>query len=245
MRVAIGQIPIVMGDKASNLSALASAVAGAAAAGCDLVVLPECPLVGWLHPTAVTAAETIPGPYTHLLGSLARRHDIHIVSGIEERAGTRLHNSAVLIDRNGVQRAHHRKINELAIGQTMYTTGRALGVIDLNGVPVALSICADSWIPTITDCLWIMGARVVLSPCAWAIEPGGESANIDWIRKCYAAHTAGRDLHIVAANSVGVIDHGPWSGRVVHGDSLIIGPNGTLNAQGRRNASDLPVVDLA
>lgn len=244
MRVAVGQIPIVMGDKAANLSALTAAVAEAAAAGCDLVVLPECPLVGWLDPTATTAAEPIPGPYVDLLGTLARRHDIHIVSGIEERAGDRLHNSAVLVDRDGVLRAHHRKINELALGQTMYATGRSLSVVGLDGVPVALTICADSWIPTITDCLWIMGARVVLSPCAWAIEPGGEAANTDWIRQCYAAHTADRDLHIVAANSVGVVDRGPWAGRVVHGDSLIVGPDGLVKAQGRRNAPDLPVVDL-
>src|SRR5205814_744549 len=119
--------------------------------------------------------EPVPGPFTRRLARLARRHRIAIASGIEELADGRVYNSAVLIDRDGEIRLVYRKINELDIGLKVYTRGDRLGVTDLDGRRVGLSICADSWRPEISDALVLMGAELVLSPSAWAVDPGGEA----------------------------------------------------------------------
>jgi predicted amidohydrolase len=150
-----------------------------------------------------------------------------VVIGMEERAKEgRIYNAAILIDRTGAIRLHHRKINELEIATSVYSTGTSLNVSTMEDCPVALSICADSWRPEVTDALWLMGARLIFSPSAWAVEPGGESTNLNWIKETYRQRLAGRNLFLVAPNGVGAIEEGVWKGRVLQGNSLVIGPGG-------------------
>ncbi len=243
LRIGIAQVPVAMGDKETNLAAIHRALGDAAGARCDVAVFPECLLAGWCSPAARKVAETVPGPFTEALGDLARRRRMAIVAGIEEREGGRIYNSAVLLDRGGRLLIRHRKINELDIGLRIYTRGTSLGVADLDGRRIGIDICADSWIPEVTDGLYFLGARIILSPCAWAVRPGGEARNIAKIRKWYAARAKGRDLTIVAANGVGRVTQGPWRGRLLQGESLVTGPGGRNLLQGPRNRPALLCVE--
>ena len=226
LRIGLGQVRVAMGDKKANLAELLRALDDAAAAGCDVAVLPECSLAGWLSASARDAAEPIPGPFTRKLHEVAKRCRMAIVAGLEERDGDRIYNSAVMIGRDGRILGRHRKVNELEIGLKVYSRGASLNVFDFEGRPTALSICADSWTPTVTDALYEMGARLIFSPSAWAVEPGGEATNIAWIRECYRARTAGRELTIISPNGVGDATEGPWKGRILQGNSLVTGPDG-------------------
>lgn len=244
MRVGVGQIALRMGNKDANLAAVTDAIEAAAERGCDVVVLPECPLAGWLSPLARDAAEPVPGPFIELLAQLARSFGLAVVSGVEEVHGDHLHNAAVLLDRHGQLLTRHRKINELQEGLQVYRRGRSLAVVDLDGVPVGINICADSWVPSITDTLHLMGAKVVFSPCAWATNVGQEQRNLAWIRRQYASRTANKQLWIVAANSVGRVPDGPWRGKILHGNSLVTGPDGDTIARGGTNQVGLVIADL-
>ncbi len=235
LTVGLGQVRVRMGDKAANVAELVRCIGEAAGRGCDLLVLPECSLAGWLSSAARRASEPIPGPFTRKLGGLARRHRMAIVVGMEEHDGDRIYNSAVWIGRDGRILAKHRKINELDLGLKVYTAGRDLGVFDAEGRTAALDICADSWRPEVTDALYLMGARLIVSPSAWAVEPGGEATNIAWIRETYRARALGRRLHIFSANGVGDVIEGPWKGRILQGNSLVIGPGGETLLQGPTN----------
>lgn len=244
LKVGLGQVRVEMGDKDANVQELFRAVDEAAKAGCDLLVLPECSLAGWLSPSARKVAEPIPGPLIQRFIAAARKHKMAIVAGLEERDGTRVYNSAVLIDRHGEILARHRKINELEIGLEVYSKGASLNVFPFEGRTAALDICADSWTPVITDALYDMGARVIFSPCAWAVEPGGESTNIAWIRETYRQRATGRELYIVSTNGVGTVTEGPWKGRVLQGNSLVTGPNGEALLKGPTNEPSLLTVRL-
>lgn len=235
LKIGIAQIPIVMGDKETNLKSVFDAVRVAGKDGCDIVVLPECCLTGWLSTVTRAKAERVPGRFTDALGRLARHHRIAIAVGFEEKDESRCYNAAVFIARDGEIRARHRKINELEIGLDLYSRGDSLGVFEFEGRTLALDICADSWTPHLVASLYLMGAQVILSPCAWAIEPGNEQTNIDWISHTYAERTSGNNLAIVAANSVGPVSEGPWAGRVLQGDSLAFGPDGVKLVQGPTN----------
>ncbi|HZE96477.1 MAG TPA: carbon-nitrogen hydrolase family protein [Planctomycetota bacterium] len=235
LKVGLGQIPVTMGDKAANVKELFHAVDEAAKADCDVLVLPECSLAGWLSPSARDSAESIPGPLTHRFVEAARRHGMAMVVGLEERETTRVYDSAVFIDRHGDILARHRKINELEIGLEVYSRGSALNVFGFEGRRAALNICADSWTPLLTDALYEMGARILFSPCAWAVEPGGEATNIAWIRETYRQRAAGKELYIVSANGVGQVSEGPWKGRVLQGNSLVTGPGGESLLKGPTN----------
>lgn len=244
LRIGLGQVRVVMGDKRANVAALLGAIDEAAAARCDVAVLPECSLAGWLSASAREAAEPIPGPFTKKLQELAKRRRMAIVAGLEERDDGRVYNSAVMIGRDGTILGRHRKVNELEIGLKTYTKGTSLNVFDFEGRPTALTICADSWTPTVTDALHEMGARLIFSPSAWAVDPGGEATNIAWIQECYRLRAAGRDLTIVSPNGVGDVTEGPWKGRILQGNSLVTGPNGTRLLQGPTNKPGLLTTNL-
>jgi predicted amidohydrolase len=244
-KVGIAQPAVAMGDKAANVAALLDAVAQAGRARCDAVVLPECGLAGWLSTSAARAAEPIPGPFTRKLAGLARRWKMPIAAGLEERADGKVYNSAVLIDARGRLRLHHRKINELDLGLKTYARGDRLGVADVDGLKIGLDICADSWTPAVTDALFLMGARVILSPCAWAVEPGGEETNIAWIEGAYRERTKGRELWVAASNGVGPVTQGPWKGRILQGNSLVMGPDGRRVALLATNRPAFEAVTLA
>ncbi len=239
LNIGLGQIRIIMGDKRANMASIFAMIGAAAQYGCDLLVLPECCLAGWLASNAAKAAEPIPGPFTRKLCSLAKHHRIAIVAGMEEKENGRVYNSAVFIDEAGKILLKHRKINELELAKSVYSTGSAIEVAMWRGRTLGLSICADSWRPEETDALWMMGARLILSPCAWAVEIGGESTNRAWIHETYRQRIADRDLVIVAANSVGTLTESPWKGRVLQGNSLAIGKGGMVLAQGTTSEPQL------
>ncbi|TDX08297.1 carbon-nitrogen hydrolase family protein [Kribbella sp. VKM Ac-2566] len=246
LRIGIAQIPLVVGKKSENIRTILDAVDAAASEHCDIVLMPECSLSGWLSQNAATDAESVPGPSTSLIGDRCRQHDLAVVLGMEERLDRKVYNSAVFLDRRGVVRNVHRKINELEIGRALYSVGDRLSVIEFEGWLVGLDICADSWTAPIVDTLYLMGANVILSPCAWAIDPGGEDTNTAWIGENYRAHTVDKDLYILAANSVGELPtpH-PWAGRILHGDSLAYGPGGHRIAHAPRSRPAILTVDLA
>jgi predicted amidohydrolase len=244
LRIGLGQVLVRMGDKKANLAALLRAIDEAAAARCDVAVLPECSLAGWLSASAGDAAEPIPGPITKKLQELAKRRRMAIVAGLEERDGDRVYNSAVMVGRDGTILGRHRKVNELEIGLKTYSRGTSLNVFDFEGRPTALTICADSWTPTVTDALYEMGARLIFSPSAWAVDPGGEATNIAWIQECYRLRTAGRQLTIVSPNGVGNVSEGPWKGRLLQGNSLVTGPNGELLLTGPTNSPALLTLSI-
>jgi predicted amidohydrolase len=244
LTVGLGQVRVTMGDKKANVAGLLRAVDEAARAGCDVLVLPECSLAGWLSRSARDAAEPVPGPLTRALARAARRHRMAVVAGLEEREDGRLYNSAVFIDRRGELLSRHRKVNELEIGLEVYSRGTSLNAFEFEGRPAALSICADSWTPAVTDALYGLGARVIFSPCAWAVDPGGEATNVAWIRETYRQRAAGRDLFIVSANGVGPVTEGPWKGRILQGNSLVTGPDGASVLQGPTNEPALLTVRL-
>lgn len=233
--IGLGQLPVAMGDKKANVAALFRGIEEAAQADCKVALFPECSLAGWLSASARSAAEEIPGPVTRKIAEAAKRHKMAVVAGLEERDGDRVYNSAVMIGPDGEILAKHRKINELEIGLKVYTRGASLGVFEFEGRTMALDICADSWNPAVTDALVAMGARVILSPSAWAVDPGGEATNIAWIQETYRQRTAGRDLTILSPNGVGPVTEGPWKGRILQGNSLVTGPNGEPLLKGPTN----------
>src|SRR5215218_10259318 len=110
-RVGMAQTRVEGGRPDANLGRAADAIRDAAAAGCRLVVLPECLDLGWTDPSARALARPIPGPHADVLIRAARENRVYVAAGLVERAGGRLYNAAVLISPAGDIVLHHRKVN--------------------------------------------------------------------------------------------------------------------------------------
>jgi predicted amidohydrolase len=232
LRLAMLQMTVTGGDLSGNLARAEAMIAEAAAHGSDLALLPEAMDLGWTHPAAATMAGAIPGGEAcQRLAHAARRHRIHVCAGLTEQAGEQVYNAAVLLGPDGALLGLHRKINELEIGHSLYAPGDRLQVVHTPLGAIGLMICADGLAKdqVLTRALGYLGADIVLSPCAWAVEPGYDHAREPYghcWRQGYGP--VARDFHlwIVGVSNVGPIAAGPWAGRNCIGCSMAVGPDG-------------------
>jgi predicted amidohydrolase len=237
-KLAMIQMRVAGGRKAENLARAAALTAEAAAAGARVALLPEALSLGWTHPAAAAEADAVPeGESCLALRGLAREHGLYVCGGIVERAGGRVYNSAVLIDPAGSVLLCHRKLNELEIGHDFYALGDRLAVAATPWGRFGLMICADAFArgQVIARTLGLMGAGIILSPCAWAVpadhdntrEPYGKL----W-RDNYGPVARDFRLWIVGVSNVGWLTAGPWQGRKCIGCSLLVGPDGEARLTG-------------
>lgn len=231
-KLALIQMRVDGGAKESNLSRAENFIAAAKAAGAHVVLLPETLNLGWTHRSAHTLADAIPGGETCArLRAAAMRHTVFVCAGLVERSGGQLFNSAVLISPQGELLLHHRKLNELDIAHDLYAPGDRLAVAHTPLGTFGLMICADAFArgQVVSRTLGLMGADIILSPCAWAMpadhDNGREPYGQLWLDN-YGP--VARDFHlwIAGCSNVGWIGDGPWRGRKCIGCSLVIGPNG-------------------
>jgi predicted amidohydrolase len=238
VKLAMIQMRVEPGAKGVNLRHASILIAEAAQNGAQVAVLPEAITPGWTDSSTAVLADEVPGGETcELLRSLAARHKIHLCAGLVEPAGARIFNSALLVDGNSGICLHHRKIYELEIAHDCYALGDRLQVADTALGRMGVMICADAFAPgqAISRTLGLMGADLILSPCAWAVpaehdnirEPYGQL----WLDN-YAPVARDFKLWIAGVSGVGPIATGPWAGRKCIGSSLLIGPDGQPAVRG-------------
>lgn len=250
-RVGMAQILVEGGRPAANLARAEAAIRHAAAQQCQIVVLPECLDCGWTHSSARTLAQPIPGAHADRLAAAARAADVFVAAGLVERAGDRLYNSAVLIDPRGEILLKHRKINELDFALDLYATGDRLAVAHTELGTLAINICADNFPNSLAigHVLARMGAQLLLSPSAWAVEADHDNTRVPYGELWRGAYgELGRlyDLPVVGVSHVGRLTDGPWRGRKVIGCSLATDRRGEVLAQGPYGeaAEALVIVDV-
>ncbi len=253
MQVALAQMKVEGGQPERNRARACRRIEQAASLGVDLVLLPEALDFGWTHPSAQDAAGAIPGGETfETLSQAAKKNGLFVCAGLVELHGKHLFNSAVLIGREGELLLHHRKINELEIAHDLYSLGsEANAACDTELAPIGLQVCADGF----ADGQWIsrrlcdLGARIILMPCAWAVDsdfdPAEEPYGKIW-RENLGLVARERSVWILACSNVGPITAGPWRGRKCIGNSLVFDPDGNEVLVGPfgEGAEDLLLIDI-
>jgi predicted amidohydrolase len=233
IHLGMAQTLVEGGRPEANLDRAVDAVSRAGVLGCRVVVLPECLDLGWTHPSARDLAQPIPGPHFDRLAAAARSAKVYVAAGLVERAGPRLFNAAVLIGPKGDLLLHHRKINELDIAHDVYSIGDRLGVVETELGTFGLNICADNFSDSlaISHVLARMGAQVILSPSAWAVDADHDNVRQPygklWLDS-YSELARLYDVTVVGVSNVGWLTGGPWKGRKCIGCSLVVGPEGVL-----------------
>jgi predicted amidohydrolase len=101
---------------------------------------------------------------------------------------------------------------------------------------IAVNICADNSPDSLMlgHSLGRMGARLLLSPSAWAVEADHDNAKDPYgqmWRESYTALAKQHDMTIVGVSNVGWMTGGPWQGRKCIGCSLAVGPGGPSSAK--------------
>ena len=231
-KLALAQMLIEGGREEANLHRALDRIGDAAGHGANVVVLPEAMTLGWTHPSARTGGCEIPnGRACTTLRNAACRHGVFVCAGLIERDGDKVFNAALLIDPKGGIALHHRKLNELAIGRELYAQGDRLGVTSTLHGTFGLMICSDAFArgQVISRTLGVMGADIILSPCAWAVpanhDNGADPYGQLWLDN-YGPVASDFRLWIAGVSNVGWLNEGPWKGYQCIGCSLVIDPEG-------------------
>jgi predicted amidohydrolase len=201
--------------------------------------LPETFDFAWTHPSALTEALPIPGPYSNILCAEAKKENIFICAGLTEKLGDKIYNTAIFIDNEGEILLKYHKINLLAVEQPFYAIGNTLNVIDTKFGTIGVNICADNYMDglPIGHTLARMGAQLILSPSSWTVDYSineeHDPYHEKWI-KPYSILAQLYDMVIVGTTCVGYIVGGPYEGKKSIGCSLAVDKNGVV-AQGKFN----------
>jgi predicted amidohydrolase len=132
---------------------LSARIAAAAAAGAELVLLPEA-LPG-------TEPELSDGPTAQLLAGLARDAGIAILAGYVETCITGIYNAALLVDRRGVCVANYRQAHARAPEQGGRDPGHWLTIMTLGERRLGILLGYDIEFPEAARALALSGCDLL------------------------------------------------------------------------------------
>jgi len=244
MRIGVVQMDS-KADKKANLNRARELIEEAVARGASLIALPES--FNYMGPAQDewAAAETVPGPTSQVLASLAKEYGIWLHGGsLLEKipGGAKMYNTTVVFDPRGEIAARYRKIHlfDIAIkdGPAVKesdnkASGDAIVIFSAGGVKVGLTICYDMRFPELYRILTLKGAKIIIVPSAYTSFTGKDH----W-EPILRTRAIENQIYIVAPAQFGT-----KPGFQTYGHSLIIDPWGTVVADAQ-DAEAVLVADL-
>ncbi|HKU88627.1 MAG TPA: NAD+ synthase [Steroidobacteraceae bacterium] len=223
LRIALGQLNLLVGDVAGNAARIARAAERACGElGADLLVLPELTLCGYppedllFHRGFRVAVEK--GMET----VRAAKSSCGIVLGFPEYAGSQIFNSAALIEA-GTVRATHRKSclpNYKVFDEKRYfKPGAQPTVVEFRGFRIGILVCEDIWEPEPAQLARSAGAEMFVVLNASPFEIRKQANREDIVRRCVNELR----LPVVYVNMLGGQDE-----LVFDGNSFVMDGNGTV-----------------
>ena len=240
-------------DIDDNKRRLAEGIARVAALGAELVVLQE------LHNSLYFCdvedvsrfdlAESIPGPSTDFYGSLARQHNVVLVTSLfERRAAGLYHNTAVVLERDGSIAGKYRKMHipdDPAYYEKFYFTPGDLGFqpIDTSVGRLGVLVCWDQWYPEAARVMALRGAELLIYPTAIGYDPNDTPDEQERQREAWTTvmrgHAVANGLPVVAVNRVG-----EEAANTFWGSSFVAGPQGEFLYRANTTDEVAVVVDV-
>ena len=238
--------------KDANVAKALARIGEAAAAGANLVCLPE--LFHGLYPCQsedhqrFDEAEPIPGPTSDALAAVAREHGVAIVGSIFERRAPGLyHNTAVVFDADGSLAGRYRKMHipdDPLYYEKFYFTPGDLGFqsVATRFGAVGPLVCWDQWYPEAARLTALAGAEMLFYPTAigWLHaekEEYGASQHAAW-ETMMRSHAIANGLFVAAVNRTGV-----EGGIEFWGASFVCDPNGNILARAAHDAEETLLVE--
>jgi N-carbamoylputrescine amidase len=247
-------------NKVGNMEKLAQGIAHAAEQGAELVVLQE------LHNTLYFCqsedtnlfdlAEPIPGPSTEFYGSLAKKHNIVLVTSLfERRAAGLYHNTAVVFERDGSIAGTYRKMHipdDPAYYEKFYFTPGDLGFhpIQTSVGRLGVQVCWDQWYPEGARLMSLQGAELLIYPTAIGYESSDTTQEQERQREAWTTvqrgHAVANGLPVIAVNRTGHEPDptGQTNGITFWGSSFVCGPQGEFLHRSPINEEEVVVVEI-
>jgi NAD+ synthase (glutamine-hydrolysing) len=175
LRVALAQINPTVGDLRGNARKISDYIARARDEGAALVVFPELTLSGYPPEDLLLKTSFLDAAQAELRELAAQTQGIVAIVGYPEQAEDVYNTAAVLADGEVV--ATYRKLYLPNYGvfdeQRYFQSGAEAAIVEVNEVPIGLSICEDIWEPgppAMSEAL--AGAQVIVNLSASPYRAG-------------------------------------------------------------------------
>ncbi len=175
-----------------------------AATGCDLLVLPEATLPGYVLEDDRTDDAAIERAIAQLRDT-AKRHRTVIVAGVAQRANGRLRNRALAIEADGSIAGHADKLFLWHFDRKWFEAGDTLEPVPTSLGRLGMLVCADGRMPEIAATLVDRGAEILVMPTAW-VTSGRDPEQLENVQADLLARVRAYEngVPFIAANKCGV-----------------------------------------
>ncbi|HEX4225366.1 MAG TPA: carbon-nitrogen hydrolase family protein [Pseudonocardiaceae bacterium] len=193
-------------DKRANRKFAVEAIASAADAGAELVILPENSM--YSDPKhSTTDAEALDGEFATTVADTAKANRVTVIAGMTERLtdDTRPSNTLIAVDRTGNQIGVYRKVHlydAFGYRESDRITPAAIAppvTFDLGGLRFAMMTCYDLRFPEMARYLLDAGANALALPAAWLVGPAKE----DHWQTLVRARAIENTCYVLAAGQTG------------------------------------------
>jgi N-carbamoylputrescine amidase len=239
-------------DPADNVVRACAMLRTAAGRGAQVACLPELFRTQYFCQAEDAArfdlAEPIPGPTTEVLAQVARETNMVVVGSVfERRAPGVYHNTAVVLDADGVLRGRYRKMHitdDPLYYEKYYFTPGDLGfqAFETLHARVGTLVCWDQWYPEAARLTALLGAEILFYPTAIGWHPAekdefGAAQSSAW-ETIQRAHAIANGVYVAAVNRVGH-EGPPEGGLEFWGGSFLADPFGRILARAGEDAEDI------
>lgn len=205
-------------------------------------------------------AESIPGPSTDALCTLAKRHGVVVIASLFERRASGLyHNTAAVIDADGSMLGIYRKMHipddPLFYEKFYFTPGdTGFRAWKTRYATIGVLICWDQWFPEAARLTAMRGAEILFYPTAIGWHPKeraeyGAAQHDSW-ELIQRSHAVANGCYVCVPNRVGHELVRGADGRAVSpdglefwGQSFVASPNGQVLARASTDREEVVVVD--
>ena len=240
IKIALGQICSQRENKEGNLRRIEELAIRAKAQGADLAIFPEMCLTGYVIKDQVyELAETIPGPSTDRVASIAENTGMHIVFGmpaLSEKTKATLYNSAVLVGPNGVIGKYHKMYlptHSVFEEKRYFRAGYQSAVFNTPIGKLGLCICYDLFFPEVTRLARLAGAQLLVCISA------SPAVRRSYFETLTTARALENTAYLAYVNLAGVED-----GLQFWGGSRLINPTGDIVAKAKYDEEDFVVCEV-
>jgi nitrilase len=271
LRVAAVQASYVLMNRDATIDRVAELTAAAAREGAELVVFPEVYVPGtpiWIDTRPIWDGDedwfalladnalVMPSPASDRLAAIAAEHQVWLVVGAEEREphGSTIYNTVLYFSPGGQLAGRHRKLVPTGSERTVWGMGdgSTLPVLDTGLARIGGLTCWENYMPLARFYLYTRGINVWLAPTlatgdGWittmrhlARENRMYVIGINPVLHAEQIPPGfpGRD-HLVPAAYLEA--NGPW---LEEGNTVIVGPDGTVLAGPVRQREETLIADL-
>ena len=239
LRIALAQTDTHVGAVAENAAKIISwAERARDELLADVIVFPELTLVGYPPEDLLWRPGLRSAVDSAIKTLLDCVHGIDLLVGYPIWKGDQIFNAAALLGDGKIKAVYHKHAlpNYAVFDEKRYfSTGSEACVIDLNGIPTALTICEDLWVSEPIQVAKRAGAELVLNISASPWNMGKIEDRLD----TFSQRVKESNLPVIAVNLVGGQDE-----LVFDGSSFVLDAQGNTRCQMETFEEQLALVEV-